>query len=494
MTVTREVVPPKPAKTIEAVRLNVFGNTMVIDWDQPPMPRFPPKQYEVTWVTATGEYVSGTSATVRSHPGGTSHIVTGLTAGGSYKARVRPEYRRNEKGPWTESTSSAAIPDPVTAAQPEDTGTVTLSYSDPWSGVTVIAGLQDSNGIGAPTWQWERRQGTTGAWGAAQGKVIHGAHGTTSYVPTSSDVGYYIRATATYFSGAKIRAATAAATSAVISKPDCASYQDLTSDTFGGRYEISDVWSDGRELWVLTYGGPVLRFNICSGASIGSFNVPVRYNNSFWVEGPTVWLGHRNYKLQAYTIHPARGWIYDVSRTYLDYYWGVRGIWGNESILWTLPPVESCPATVTTYHRASAPYGYTEIEPPGPWCHIPHGCQRERIGEHTRHGVAHLMDRTYVAQNSNETDRYLHPSGIASDGTYIYLAQGSGSKLKALLIPQSGQLIRKPAKDVPLDATRTDHISGIWSDGQRFWVASNDTENGAEGAKTGVFVYAKPSQ
>ena len=426
VTVTREVVPPKPAKTIEAVRLNVFGNTMVIDWDQPPIPRFPPKQYEVTWVTSTGEYASGTSATVRSHPGGTSHIVTGLTAGGSYKARVRPEYRRNEKGPWTESTSPAAIPDPVTAAQPEDTGTVTLSYSDPWSGVTVIAGLQDPSGIGAPTWQWERRQGTTGAWGAAQGKVIHGAHGTTSYVPTSSDVGYHIRATATYFSGAKIRAATAAATSAVISKPDCDSYQDLTSDTLGGQYKINDVWSDGRELWVLAFGGPVLRFNICSGASIGSFHNPKPSANSFWVEGPTVWMGHKNSKLEAYTIHPARGWIYDVSRSYLDYYWGVNGIWGNESILWALPPAEFCPATVTTYHRASAPYGYTEIEPTGPWCHNPQGCRRDRMGEHTRYWAAYLMDRTYVTQNPTETDPYLHASAIGS-GWYAYLS-GAGQR------------------------------------------------------------------
>ena len=104
------------------------------------------------------------------------------------------------------------------------------------------------------------------------------------------------------------------------------------------------------------------------------------------------------------------------------------------------------------------------------------------------------MDRTYVTQNPNETDPYLHASAIGSDGTHIYLAQGSGSKLKALLIPQSGELIRKPAKDVPLDATRTDRINGMWSDGQRFWVASYDTEKGNGGAKSGVFVYAKPSQ
>ena len=72
-------------------------------------------------------------------------------------------------------------------------GRVTLSLSRPEVGLDLTASLSDPDGgVTGLTWQWARSADGTTGWGD-----IFGATSAT-YRPVSSDLGDYLRATATY--------------------------------------------------------------------------------------------------------------------------------------------------------------------------------------------------------------------------------------------------------------------------------------------------------
>ena len=85
----------------------------------------------------------------------------------------------------------------ITITDVAETQTVELSYNDPWTGVVLIAGL-DGDDVTALTWSWERSMNGTDGWGAPDSTAVDGNNLTTSYTPTAADVGYFIRATASY--------------------------------------------------------------------------------------------------------------------------------------------------------------------------------------------------------------------------------------------------------------------------------------------------------
>ena len=91
----------------------------------------------------------------------------------------------------------------ITVTNVEETGAVTLSSVQPATGIPLTAALSDPDGVkGSVAWQWARRETNRGSF-----EDIDGATSAT-YTPRmvddpstdedESDVGYYVRAEATY--------------------------------------------------------------------------------------------------------------------------------------------------------------------------------------------------------------------------------------------------------------------------------------------------------
>ena len=73
-------------------------------------------------------------------------------------------------------------------------GVVALNGLPPQVNRELTARLTDPDGgVSGASWQWQRRLGATGAW-----EAIGSVGGSSSYTPSSSDVGYYLRASVRY--------------------------------------------------------------------------------------------------------------------------------------------------------------------------------------------------------------------------------------------------------------------------------------------------------
>ena len=486
---------------IAAVRLTRSGGDLTISWDAPVQPSHqPPTDYRVSWSEDGSDYVSASDDTGNAYPTGTTQIVSGITDGTQYKARVRARYTDGYthhpwSGPWVEAVTTEGGGYESVAQQPiSGTGTVTLSYEDPWAGITLIAGLEDPHGIGEPSWVWLRSPDGSSDFEDVSGTVIHGNNGTTSYLPTVDDVGYYLRATVSYTNRNGIQSAHAVTTAGVVAKPACSSPADVPSAVLGGGFQPQDAWSDGRTLWVATKTHYVVRpFNLCSGARLPGDRVAYLENlvhqnmgrvevKAMWAEGPTMWVNadENRYRraLRAYSMHPSRGWIIDYNRTYRVDPCGLwyGAIYGSEGILYVTPygfhPLES-----------HVVFAYDWLNQPT--------TRQERINGQTlwrstgRQAVKGAFKRSDWGDESNP---YLEPTGITSDGSHVWLAQDRAKTLKAFSVPlESGRLTRASAKDITL-GSELDQVGGMWTDGERVWVTSRS----ADRSRNGVFVYPIP--
>ena len=82
----------------------------------------------------------------------------------------------------------------VTVTNVDEDGTVSLTPSQPRVGTAVVAAVADPDGgVTNIGWSWERSQNRTD-WTTL-------SETTNSYTPTATDVGYYLRATASYDDG-----------------------------------------------------------------------------------------------------------------------------------------------------------------------------------------------------------------------------------------------------------------------------------------------------
>ena len=102
-------------------------------------------------------------------------------------------------------------------------GTVALSSTQPRVDTPLTATLTDPDGVsGATTWAWHRSPDGTSAWAAITGAA------SASYTPVTTDVGRYLRATASYTDDAdNAESLTSAATEAV------AAADSLTASALG---------------------------------------------------------------------------------------------------------------------------------------------------------------------------------------------------------------------------------------------------------------------
>ena len=90
---------------------------------------------------------------------------------------------------------TAAIDVTITVTNIDEAGTVTLSTDQPAARAEITAALTDPDeGVTGAVWQWERSSdGNTGWTGIGAGSP--------SYTPVDGDVGYHLRATASYTDG-----------------------------------------------------------------------------------------------------------------------------------------------------------------------------------------------------------------------------------------------------------------------------------------------------
>ena len=78
----------------------------------------------------------------------------------------------------------------------DEVGTLILSSEQPHPGTSLAATLTDPDGsIADSSWVWHRSENGTGDWAIIEGAIA------ASYTPTATDVGNYLRATASYTDG-----------------------------------------------------------------------------------------------------------------------------------------------------------------------------------------------------------------------------------------------------------------------------------------------------
>ena len=88
----------------------------------------------------------------------------------------------------------------VTITNEGEPGSLTLSTAQPRVGSSLAAVLTDPDGlVGEAEWKWHRSTDPNPLWEGAW-RVISGAT-TSTYMPVDGDLGYYLRATATYDDG-----------------------------------------------------------------------------------------------------------------------------------------------------------------------------------------------------------------------------------------------------------------------------------------------------
>ena len=84
----------------------------------------------------------------------------------------------------------------ITVNNIDEAGTVTLSSLQPLVAIPLTATLDDPDDVsGSVTWLWERSPNGTSSWNPISGAT------SASYTPVASDVGDYLRATASYTDG-----------------------------------------------------------------------------------------------------------------------------------------------------------------------------------------------------------------------------------------------------------------------------------------------------
>ena len=90
---------------------------------------------------------------------------------------------------------TAAIDVTITVADVDEAGTVTLSTDQPPARAEITAALTDPDeGVSGVVWQWERSSDGNTDWAGI-------GTGSPSYTPVDGDVGYHLRATASYTDG-----------------------------------------------------------------------------------------------------------------------------------------------------------------------------------------------------------------------------------------------------------------------------------------------------
>ena len=378
----------------------------------------------------------------------------------------------------------------VTVTDVDEAESLVLSYDDPWVGVSVVAGLDgDREAITGLSWAWERSSDGATGWEAATGTLVGGNNLTSSYVPVDGDVGYFIRASASYTDGGGAKTVQAVSTAAVIAKLECASPANIVHPVLGNDGAPRGLWSDGRTLWVgmgsvgtvaAEQTNPIRPFALCAGTKLaepgGRFAGHSRVN-SMWAEGATVWallLGDSTANvLRGYTMHPSRGWVRDTASDYaFDHFTGLvqRGVADGLTVAGSVMWVGSrnsggglASNVVLAYDWAGRPSGGGTLTP------VPR---------------LHLTRGVYFPEANS-------PRAVAvvgSDGEFLWAAgEAQYDVVRAFRIPGGDEgWERVTSKDIDLGDSPW-ILGEVWVGGGHAWVSSTD-DDGVLDSRTGVFV------
>ena len=113
----------------------------------------------------------------------------------TYSVTVEVHDGRDSKGqPSTSKDNWVTVS--ILLTNEDEVGMLTLSSEQPYPGTPLAATLTDPDGrIAGSSWVWHRSENGTGAWAIIEGAIA------ASYRPTATDVGNYLRATASYTDG-----------------------------------------------------------------------------------------------------------------------------------------------------------------------------------------------------------------------------------------------------------------------------------------------------
>ena len=107
----------------------------------------------------------------------------------------RGGFRRASLTAASDGTLTATVDVTVTITNIDEAGTVALSTDQPAARAEITAALTDPDeGVTGAVWQWERSSDGNTGWAGI-------GTGSPSYTPVDGDVGYHLRATASYTDG-----------------------------------------------------------------------------------------------------------------------------------------------------------------------------------------------------------------------------------------------------------------------------------------------------
>ena len=123
------------------------------------------------------------------------------SASGQIQTKPGVNYDHESKSSYTVTVTAsdgaltAAVDVTVTVTNIDEAGTVTLSTDQPPARAEITAALTDPDeGVTGAVWQWERSSDGNTGWAGI-------GTGSPSYTPVAGDVGYHLRATASYTDG-----------------------------------------------------------------------------------------------------------------------------------------------------------------------------------------------------------------------------------------------------------------------------------------------------
>ena len=361
----------------------------------------------------------------------------------------------------------------------EEPGTVDLTSDSPGLRSFVEAQLKDPDGgIGSVTWQWSRATSRDAAY-----TDISGAS-SALYDIRDSDVGYYLKATASYDDaqgpGKSAEQNTtspvpgAGPTRPIVppivppiilpptgiggggggSSGPTPSGEDFEwtvkrdiEELDPGHGSPSGLWSDGTTLWVLENGDgaddAIYAYDLKSGERVEDREFELDERNraprGIWSDRTLIWVSDSGQeKLFAHDLAggdrlPER----DIALTERN--GDARGIWSDDETMWVLDGGKD------------SLFGYDLVS-------------GELLGE-------------YELDSSNDD-----PHGIWSDGVSVWVSDDRAKRLFAYRLPAPGGPAEEEAEAVALTRVRDEEFStlprvsnnsprGIWSDGEVMYVA-----------------------
>ncbi len=438
------------------------AGSLAISWDAHPGD---PQDYRVKWAPQGENYRRYGNLDWNAYPTSTSHTVTGLVPGDTYKVRVlaRVNTPDRQRSPWSAEVSAESAPGWTTVALDAANSASRGVWSDGTT-VWVVDSAADK------VFAYVLASGARDAAGDIDTLDADNTHsqgiwsdGTTMWIADDEDDKVYAYDLA---SGARDAAADIDTLDADNSHPmgiwsdgtsmwiaddeddkvyayDLASgardeTRDIDSLDAAGNNHPRGIWSDGTTLWIADdEDDKVYAYELASGARYEARDIDTLSGTStddpwgLWSDGASMLVASIAQGHLARHDVPASAW----SRVLLDAANSAsRGVWSDGTTVWV---ADSAADKVFAYNLASG---------------------------------ARVTSRDIDTLDADNT----HSRGIWSDGITMWIADGRQDKVFAYDLASGA---RDEAGDIDtLDNAGNNRSMGIWSDGTIMWVADDEDD------------------